>query len=85
MGIYASGFIRHCVNAYDELSSVAQAFDAMVERLDMLVKAREALLHDINELRLTACRRYGLPGPARQRPENVSTSLDRIDEEAHLA
>jgi len=68
---------------HDELSSVAQAFDAMVERLDTLVKAREALLHDIShELRSPLARLQLATGLARQRPENVSTSLDRIDEEA---
>ncbi|WHS99904.1 MAG: Adaptive-response sensory-kinase SasA [Pantoea stewartii] len=68
---------------HDELSSVAQAFDAMVERLDTLVRAREALLHDIShELRSPLARLQLATGLARQRPENVNDSLDRIDEEA---
>ncbi|MFV9668609.1 ATP-binding protein [Pantoea sp. KXB25] len=67
----------------DELSTVAQAFDAMVERLDTLVRAREELLHDIShELRSPLARLQLATGLARQTPENVSSSLDRIDEEA---
>ena len=53
----------------------------MVERLDTLVKAREELLHDIShELRSRA--RLQLTGLARQTPESVASSLNRIDEEA---
>lgn len=67
----------------DELSTVAEAFDAMVERLDTLVRAREELLHDIShELRSPLARLQLATGLARQTPENVNSSLDRIDEEA---
>lgn len=68
---------------HDELSTVAQAFDAMVERLDTLVRAREELLHDIShELRSPLARLQLATGLARQTPESVHASLDRIDEEA---
>ncbi|MEZ3499392.1 ATP-binding protein [Pantoea sp. KPR_PJ] len=68
---------------HDELSSVAEAFDAMVERLDTLVRAREELLHDIShELRSPLARLQLATGLARQTPESVNASLDRIDEEA---
>lgn len=68
---------------HDELSSVAQDFDAMVERLDTLVKAREELLHDIShELRSPLARLQLATGLARQTPESVAASLNRIDEEA---
>ena len=68
---------------HDELSSVAQDFDAMVERLDTLVKAREELLHDIShELRSPLARLQLATGLARQTPESVESSLNRIDEEA---
>ncbi|MDH2066612.1 ATP-binding protein [Pantoea sp. GD03673] len=69
---------------HDEISNVAEAFDAMVERLDTLVRAREELLHDIShELRSPLARLQLATGLARQTPESVSSSLDRIDEEAH--
>jgi len=68
---------------HDELSRVAQDFDAMVERLDTLVKAREELLHDIShELRSPLARLQLATGLARQTPDSVASSLDRIDEEA---
>jgi len=68
---------------HDELSSVAEAFDAMVERLDTLVRAREELLHDIShELRSPLARLQLATGLARQTPASVNSSLDRIDEEA---
>ncbi|EJL89264.1 ATP-binding protein [Pantoea sp. GM01] len=68
---------------HDELSNVAQDFDAMVERLDTLVKAREELLHDIShELRSPLARLQLATGLARQTPESVASSLNRIDEEA---
>ena len=69
---------------HDEISNVAEAFDAMVERLDTLVRAREELLHDIShELRSPLARLQLATGLARQTPESVNSSLDRIDEEAH--
>lgn len=68
---------------HDEFSTVAQDFDAMVERLAVLVKAREELLHDVShELRSPLARLQLATGLARQRPESVGSSLDRIDEEA---
>ncbi|MDW8847166.1 ATP-binding protein [Erwinia sp. MMLR14_017] len=68
---------------HDELSVVAQDFDAMVERLSVLVQAREALLHDVShELRSPLARLQLATGLARQTPESVGQSLDRIDEEA---
>lgn len=68
---------------HDEFSVVARDFDAMVERLAVLVKAREELLHDIShELRSPLARLQLATGLARQTPETVNASLDRIDEEA---
>lgn len=68
---------------HDEFSVVAQDFDAMVERLSVLVKAREELLHDVShELRSPLARLQLATGLARQTPESVNASLDRIDEEA---
>lgn len=67
---------------YDELSLVAKDFDAMVERLDVLVKAREALLHDIShELRTPLARVQLAIGLARQNEDNIPQSLARIEQE----
>ncbi|ROR04719.1 ATP-binding protein [Erwinia sp. JUb26] len=68
---------------HDELSAVASDFDAMVERLSVLVSAREELLHDVShELRSPLARLQLATGLARQTPASVESSLDRIDEEA---
>ncbi|MBP2167787.1 two-component system OmpR family sensor kinase [Erwinia toletana] len=68
---------------HDELSIVASDFDAMVERLSVLVRAREELLHDVShELRSPLARLQLATGLARQTPASVESSLDRIDEEA---
>lgn len=68
---------------HDEFSVVAREFDAMVERLDVLVKAREELLHDIShELRTPLARLQLATALARQTPANVNDSLERIDNEA---
>nr|WP_024965303.1 ATP-binding protein [Pantoea sp. IMH] len=68
---------------HDELSAMARDFDAMVERLSVLVRAREELLHDVShELRSPLARLQLATGLARQTPASISQSLDRIDEEA---
>lgn len=54
---------------HDELSAVARDFDAMVDRLSVLVSAREELLHDIShELRSPLARLQLATGLARQTP-----------------
>jgi two-component system OmpR family sensor kinase len=68
---------------HDELSEVARDFDSMAERLQVLVKAREELLHDVShELRSPLARLQLAIGLARQNPLNVETSLKRIEHEA---
>ncbi|MFS7247548.1 ATP-binding protein [Rahnella inusitata] len=68
---------------HDELSEVARDFDSMAERLQVLVKAREELLHDVShELRSPLARLQLAIGLARQNPSNVETSLSRIEHEA---
>ncbi len=76
--LYSSMGKRH-----DELSDVARDFDSMAERLQVLVKAREELLHDVShELRSPLARLQLAIGLARQNPLNVETSLQRIEHEA---
>lgn len=68
---------------HDEITEVAKDFDAMAERLQVLVAAREALLHDIShELRTPLARLQLAIGLAHQNPANVDTSLARIEQEA---
>lgn len=68
---------------HDELSDVARDFDAMVERLDVLVSSREQLLHDVShELRSPLARLQLAIGLAHQNRANIDTSLQRIEGEA---
>lgn len=67
---------------HDELSEVARDFDSMAERLEVLVSAREELLHDVShELRSPLARLQLAIGLARQNPDNVENSLQRIEHE----
>ncbi len=68
---------------HDEITDVARDFDAMAERLHVLVSTREALLHDVShELRSPLARLQLAIGLAHQNPKNVGSSLDRIEHEA---
>lgn len=68
---------------HDELSEVARDFDSMAERLELLVSAREQLLHDVShELRSPLARLQLAIGLARQNAGNVENSLQRIEHEA---
>lgn len=68
---------------HDEITDVARDFDAMAERLQVLVSDREALLHDVShELRSPLARLQLAIGLAHQNPKNVYASLDRIEHEA---
>lgn len=68
---------------HDELSEVARDFDTMAERLELLVSAREQLLHDVShELRSPLARLQLAIGLARQNDGNVENSLQRIEHEA---
>ncbi|HDL7825856.1 TPA: HAMP domain-containing protein [Yersinia enterocolitica] len=68
---------------HDELTEVARDFDSMAERLEELVCAREQLLHDVShELRSPLARLQLAIGLARQNPDNVENSLQRIEHES---
>ncbi|MFJ1229340.1 ATP-binding protein [Yersinia proxima] len=68
---------------HDELTEVARDFDSMAERLEELVSAREQLLHDVShELRSPLARLQLAIGLARQNPNNVENSLQRIEHES---
>lgn len=68
----------------DELSDLARDFDAMAERLQELVAVRDQLLHDVShELRSPLARLHLAVGLARQNPERIKASLERIEQEAY--
>lgn len=68
---------------HDELSEVAKDFDAMVEQLDVLISARQALLHDVShELRTPLARLQLAIGLAQQNKLNIDNSLNRIELES---
>lgn len=68
---------------HDEITEVAKDFDAMAERLQVLVSDREALLHDVShELRSPLARLQLAIGLAYQNPANVQDSLQRIEQES---
>jgi two-component system OmpR family sensor kinase len=66
----------------DEIADLARDFDAMAERLQQLVGARDRLLHDVShELRSPLARLNMAIGLARQTPERVGETLTRIENE----
>ncbi len=68
----------------DEVAGLMRDFDAMAERIEMLLKAQSRLLNDIShELRSPLARLNVALGLARQRADEQSTDmLDRIELEA---
>lgn len=66
----------------DELSSLGHDFDRMTGRLRSLIDGQTRLLHDVShELRSPLARLQAAIGLAHQRPDQVATSLDRIERE----
>lgn len=64
---------------HDEISDAARDFDAMAERLQLLVESREQLLHDVShELRSPLARLQLAIGLAQQDPARTEGSLARI-------
>jgi two-component system, OmpR family, sensor kinase len=67
----------------DEIGDLARDFDAMANRLNQLVSARDRLLHDVShELRSPLARMQMAIGLARQDPRRTEDSLARIEQEA---
>ena len=66
----------------DEIADLARDFDAMAERLQQLMGARDRLLHDVShELRSPLARLNMAIGLARQTPERTGETLTRIENE----
>ena len=67
----------------DEVADLGRDFDGMAQRLQTLTTAQRALLHDVShELRSPLARLQAAIGLARQNPQKLETSLDRIESEA---
>lgn len=67
----------------DEIADLGQDFDHMAEHLQNLVGSQQRLLHDVShELRSPLARLQAAVGLARQQPEKLEMSLDRIERES---
>ncbi len=66
----------------DEIADLGRDFDHMASQLQNLMASQRRLLHDVShELRSPLARLQASVGLARQRPERVADSLDRIEQE----
>lgn len=67
----------------DELADLGGDFDRMAGRIGSLVDAQRRLLHDVShELRSPLARLQAAVGLARQRPDKISATLDRVERES---
>lgn len=67
----------------DELADLSRDFDHMAERLQTLVDSQRHLLHDVShELRSPLARLQAAIGLARQTPDKLASSMDRIELES---
>jgi two-component system, OmpR family, sensor kinase len=66
----------------DELADLGRDFDRMAQQLQALVASQRRLLHDVShELRSPLARLQAAIGLARQDPQRVQMSLERIERE----
>jgi len=67
----------------DEVADLGRDFDRMAEQLQQLVGSQRRLLHDMShELRSPLARLQAAIGLARQQPEKLEISLERIERES---
>lgn len=67
----------------DEVADLGHDFDRMAQRLQTLMDAQRSLLHDVShELRSPLARLQAAIGLARQSPQKLESSLERIESEA---
>ncbi len=67
----------------DEVADLARDFDGMAQQLQALTTAQRSLLHDVShELRSPLARLQAAIGLARQKPQKLESSLERIEREA---
>jgi two-component system OmpR family sensor kinase len=66
----------------DELADLGRDFDHMTERLGHLLEGQKRLLHDVShEMRSPLARLQAAIGLARQQPEHLEKTLERIERE----
>ena len=67
----------------DEVSELARDFDGMAQKLQDVIASQRSLLHDVShELRSPLARLQAAIGLARQNPQRLDASLERIEQEA---
>ena len=67
----------------DELADLGRDFDRTAAKLKLLMDMQRRLLHDVShELRSPLARLQAAVGLARQQPDNVEASMERIEREA---
>ena len=67
----------------DEIADLGRDFDRMTGQLQILLGSQRRLLHDVShELRSPLARLQAAIGLARQQPEKLEASLDRIERES---
>lgn len=67
----------------DELADLGRNFDRMASHLDDLIDGQRRLLHDVShELRSPLARLQAAIGLARQQPDKLASSLERIERES---
>ena len=67
----------------DEIADLGRDFDRMAHQLQILLGSQRRLLHDVShELRSPLARLQAAIGLARQQPEKLDASLDRIERES---
>lgn len=67
----------------DEIADLGRDFDRMAGQLQILLGSQRRLLHDVShELRSPLARLQAAIGLARQQPEKLEASLDRIERES---
>ena len=67
----------------DEIADLGRDFDRMAGQLQILLGSQRRLLHDVShELRSPLARLQAAIGLARQQPEKLDASLDRIERES---
>jgi two-component system OmpR family sensor kinase len=67
----------------DEIADLGREFDRMSQQLQNLIAGQQRLLHDVShELRSPLARLQAAIGLARQSPEKLEATLDRIEREA---
>jgi two-component system OmpR family sensor kinase len=66
----------------DEVADLGRHFDEMARRIQSLVGAQRTLLHEVShELRSPLARLQAATGLARQNPQKLESSLERIEQE----